>query len=94
MERRCLLLRTRQKKEEQKIEEEIPIEELLKLIQELPDQYRLVFNLYVLDGYSHKEISEMLEINIGTSKSNLARAKAILKNKIESKNSFDVKKSK
>ena len=70
------------------------LEFLTKIIQELPDRYRLVFNLYVLDGYSHKEISEMLEINIGTSKSNLARAKAILKNKIESKNSFDVKKSK
>lgn len=72
----------------------VSLEFLTKIIQELPDRYRLVFNLYVLDGYSHKEISEMLEINIGTSKSNLARAKAILKNKIESKNSFDVKKSK
>ena len=61
----------------------VSLEFLTKIIQELPDRYRLVFNLYVLDGYSHKEISEMLEINIGTSKSNLARAKAILKNKIE-----------
>uniref|UniRef100_UPI004048D47A RNA polymerase sigma factor n=3 Tax=Flavobacterium TaxID=237 RepID=UPI004048D47A len=72
----------------------ISLEFLTKIIQELPDRYRLVFNLYVLDGYSHKEISEMLEINIGTSKSNLARAKAILKTKIELNNSFDVKKSK
>lgn len=68
--------------EEQKIEEEIPIEELLKLIQELPDQYRLVFNLYVLDNYSHKEIAKMLTISEGTSKSNLSRAKMILKQKI------------
>ncbi len=75
-------------------DENISLEFLTKIIQELPDRYRLVFNLYVLDGYSHKEISEMLEINIGTSKSNLARAKAILKNKIESNTSFDVKKSK
>ncbi|UGS21151.1 RNA polymerase sigma factor [Flavobacterium cyclinae] len=75
-------------------DENISLEFLTKIIQELPDRYRLVFNLYVLDGYSHKEISEMLEINIGTSKSNLARAKAILKNKIESNTCFDVKKSK
>jgi len=82
-------------------EEEIEIDDdaisiayLTKIIQELPDRYRLVFNLYVLDGYSHKEIAEMLEINIGTSKSNLARAKTILKSKIELNNSFEVKKSK
>lgn len=61
----------------------ITIEYLLKIIQELPDRYRLVFNLYVLDGYTHQEIAEMLSINTGTSKSNLARAKSILKNKIE-----------
>ena len=75
-------------------DENVSIEFLTQIIQSLPDRYRLVFNLYVLDGYSHKEIAEMLEINIGTSKSNLARAKAILKNKIESNNSFEVKKSK
>ena len=75
-------------------DENISLEFLTKIIQELPDRYRLVFNLYVLDGYSHKEIAEMLEINIGTSKSNLARAKAILKSKIEFSSNFDVKKSK
>lgn len=62
---------------------ELSIDYLLKIIQELPDRYRLVFNLYVMDGYSHKEIAEMLEINIGTSKSNLARARKILKQTIE-----------
>ncbi|QYJ69475.1 RNA polymerase sigma factor [Flavobacterium litorale] len=56
---------------------------LLSLIQELPDRYRMVFNLYVTDGYSHKEIADMLNITIGTSKSNLSRARAILKEKIE-----------
>lgn len=56
---------------------------LLKLIQELPDRYRLVFNLYVLDDYSHQEVAEMLGITVGTSKSNLARARMILKSKIE-----------
>ncbi|MDX1779040.1 MAG: RNA polymerase sigma factor, partial [Thermodesulfobacteriota bacterium] len=56
---------------------------LLGYIQELPNKYRLTFNLYVLDGYSHKEISEMLGTSPGTSKSNLARARMILKEKIE-----------
>jgi len=56
---------------------------LLKLIQDLPDRYRMVFNLYVLDDYSHQEVAEMLGITVGTSKSNLARARMILKNKIE-----------
>lgn len=64
-------------------EENLSLEFLLKIIQELPDRYRLVFNLYVMDGYSHKEISEMLEISIGTSKSNLARAKMALKERID-----------
>ena len=64
-------------------DDEIPLDFLLKIIQELPDKYRLVFNLYVLDGYSHKDISEMMEISIGTSKSNLSRAKQILKEHIE-----------
>ncbi|WP_353777047.1 sigma-70 family RNA polymerase sigma factor [Winogradskyella sp. 3972H.M.0a.05] len=64
-------------------DEDVTIDFLLKIIQELPDRYRLVFNLYALDGYSHKEISEMLSISTGTSKSNLARARLILKEKIE-----------
>jgi len=63
--------------------DDISLEYLLKIIQELPDRYRLVFNLYVIDGFSHSEIGEMLSINIGTSKSNLARARMILKEKIE-----------
>jgi RNA polymerase sigma factor (sigma-70 family) len=66
-------------------EDDISLDYLLKLIQELPNQYRLVFNLYVLDGYSHKEISKELKISEGTSKSNLSRARAILKEKIESR---------
>ena len=64
-------------------EEEFSADFLLKIIQELPDRYRQVFNLYALDGYSHKEISEILKISTGTSKSNLARARVILKEKIE-----------
>mgnify|MGYP000513018054 CR=1 FL=1 len=65
------------------IESEVPLAYLLKIIQELPDRYRLVFSMYVLDGYAHKEIAEMLGISDGTSKSNLARARGILKTKIE-----------
>lgn len=64
-------------------DDEVSLDFLLNLIQELPDRYRMVFNLYVLDGCSHKEISKMLHIAEGTSKSNLARARAILKQKIE-----------
>lgn len=61
----------------------ISLDYLLKIIRDLPDRYRLVFNLYVIDGFSHQEIAAMLNINIGTSKSNLARARMILKDKIE-----------
>ena len=64
-------------------EDTVSIDYLLKIIQELPDRYRLVFNLYVLDGYSHKDIADMLKINIGPSKSNLSRARLILKQTIE-----------
>jgi RNA polymerase sigma-70 factor (ECF subfamily) len=64
-------------------DDEVSLDFLLNLIHELPDRYRMVFNLYVLDGYSHKEISKMMQIAEGTSKSNLARARAILKHKIE-----------
>lgn len=67
-------------------DKQLPLDYLLKIIQELPDRYRLVFNLYVLDGYSHKEIAEMLGISDGTSKSNLARARMILRTKIDNYN--------
>jgi len=75
-------------------EETISLEFLTQIIQELPDRYRLVFNLYVMDDYSHKEIAEMLSINIGTSKSNLARAKAILKQKIEFNTTYSINRTK
>jgi len=65
-------------------EDSVSMDFLVSIIQQLPDRYRLVFNLYVIDDYSHKEIAEMLKITIGTSKSNLARARMILKEKIES----------
>lgn len=65
-------------------EDKISLDYLLKIIRELPDRYRMVFNLYALDGYSHKDISSMLGIAVGTSKSNLSRARLILKEKVES----------
>lgn len=64
-------------------EEEFEVDFLLECVQALPDRYRQVFNLYVLDGYSHKEIAEMMHISEGTSKSNLARARMALKERIE-----------
>ncbi|MBJ2174096.1 sigma-70 family RNA polymerase sigma factor [Aureibaculum sp. A20] len=64
-------------------EEDIQLDFLLNLIQELPERYQMVFNLYVLDGYPHKEIAKMLNISEGTSKSNLSRARVILRDKIE-----------
>jgi RNA polymerase sigma-70 factor (ECF subfamily) len=59
------------------------VDVLLNYIQQLPDRYRLIFNLYVLDNYTHKEIAEMLNISVGTSKSNLSRARKILKEQLE-----------
>jgi|SRR5665213_987325 RNA polymerase sigma-70 factor (ECF subfamily) len=56
--------------------------ELLKMIQELPPMYKMVFNLYVFEGMTHKEIAGQLKIAEGTSKSNLSDARGILKRKI------------
>ena len=55
-------------------------QQLLGFIQQLAPKYQLIFNLYAIEGYQHKEIAEMLEITEGTSKSQYSRAKAILQN--------------
>lgn len=60
----------------------ISTDDLLKIIQELPPRYRMVFNLYAIEGYSHQEIAKMMKINEGTSKSNLSRARVILQKKV------------
>ena len=60
--------------------------ELLEVIDKLPDGYRMVFSLYVIEGYSHREIAENLKISEGTSKSQLSRAKSFLKNQLEKLN--------
>ena len=59
--------------------------ELLAMIDELPPQYKVIFNLYVIDGLSHREISEKLEISEGTSRSNLLRARSILQKMVNEK---------
>jgi RNA polymerase sigma-70 factor (ECF subfamily) len=57
-------------------------EELLAVVQSLPDGCRIVFNLFAIEGYSHKEIGEMLSISVGTSKSQYNRAKSLLRTRI------------
>jgi RNA polymerase sigma factor (sigma-70 family) len=62
----------------------ISANDLLRIIQELPPRYKMVFNLFAIEGYSHLEIAEMMSISEGTSKSNLSRARVILqKNVVE-----------
>ncbi len=56
---------------------------IIQMVQKLPKGYRIVFNLYVIEGYSHKEIAEMLDITESTSKSQLSRAKATLRKLLE-----------
>ncbi|MGV9003200.1 RNA polymerase sigma factor [Flavobacterium sp.] len=73
---------------------EYSAEYILALVQELPNQYRLVFCLYELDDFSHQEIAKLLSISIGTSKSNLHRAKIILKEKIKSNSTIPINISK
>lgn len=63
---------------------EISSKELLGLVQELSPQYKMVFNLYAIEGFSHQEIGEKLSISVGTSKSNLSRARVILQDKVKS----------
>jgi len=66
--------------------QEFHFKELVSLIQKLPAGCRAVFNLYAIEGYSHKEIAEMLEISQGTSKSQYHRAKGLLQDIIASEN--------
>ncbi|MFV0305705.1 MAG: RNA polymerase sigma factor [Moheibacter sp.] len=60
--------------------------DLLGFVQQLPDRYRQVFNLYVIEEYSHQEIADLLQISIGTSKSNLSRAREKLKSLVKKNN--------
>jgi RNA polymerase sigma-70 factor (ECF subfamily) len=60
----------------------ISADDLLKMVQQLPPRYRMVFNLYAIEGYSHQEIGKLMNISEGTSKSNLSRARVILQKKV------------
>jgi RNA polymerase sigma factor (sigma-70 family) len=59
------------------------MDELMHLIQDLPNGYRLVFNLNAIEGYTHREISEMLSISENTSKSQLSRARNAIQKKLK-----------
>ncbi|OOQ57283.1 RNA polymerase sigma factor [Mucilaginibacter pedocola] len=63
----------------QLVDRNLNYEDLLRMVQQLPQAYRTVFNLFAVDGYSHEEIAEMLNISTGTSKSNLHKARQKLK---------------
>jgi RNA polymerase sigma-70 factor (ECF subfamily) len=64
------------------------LKELMDMVTKLPPQYRAVFNLYAIDGYSHREIGEMLGISEGGSKSNLSRARAMLQKNLKAKEQY------
>lgn len=61
---------------------QLSVEELIAIINQLPEGFRVIFNLYVIEGYSHEEIAQMLAITPSTSRSQLARARKILQKKI------------
>ncbi len=65
--------------------QKISYQELLQLVSELPAGFRTVFNMYVIEGYSHKEIAEALGVSEATSRSQLQRARTLLKNKVKEK---------
>lgn len=70
-------------KEQQIIESSMQAEDLLKIIRTLPLGYRTVFNMYAIEGYTHREIAEKLDISENTSKSQYSRARSLLQKKLE-----------
>ncbi len=68
-------------------------DQITKLIQDLPNKMRMVFNLYIIEGFSHKEIAEMMNVTEGTTKSNLHDARKILQKKIRLLNAEAFQKS-
>ena len=69
--------------------ENLELEDLLRKIQDLPNGFRTVFNLYAVEGYNHREIGEMLNISDGTSKSQYSRARLLLRKMIEEEQDAD-----
>jgi RNA polymerase sigma factor (sigma-70 family) len=72
--------------QENQIETSMELRDILKLLAGMPDGYRTIFNMYVIEGYSHNEISEILGISVQTTKSQLSRAKRFLQNLIQDLN--------
>ena len=70
--------------------EKLEAEEILDVISKIPDKYRLIFNMYEIDGYSHKEICQVLKINESTSRSYLTRAKQLIRAQLNYLNSFEL----
>ena len=64
------------------IEQEYSLDELLKVVQELPPGYRMVFNMFAIEGFQHKEIAQMMSIDVTTSKSQYSRARKLLRTKL------------
>ena len=77
-----------------RLENHLEAQDLLQVISELPSGYRIVFNLFAIDGYSHKEISKQLGINENTSKSQLSRARSLLQKRLLELEEADMKESK
>ncbi|MFC0185104.1 RNA polymerase sigma-70 factor, ECF subfamily [Pseudarcicella hirudinis] len=71
--------------EPEQFKTDLEVQDLLKLIEELPPGYRTVFNLYAIEGYSHAEIAKLLGITESTSKSQLSRARVLLQEKMHKK---------
>jgi RNA polymerase sigma factor (sigma-70 family) len=78
------------KDEAQSSDNSVLYKELIALVKELPPAYRMVFNLHVIEGYSHPEIAKMLGITTGTSKSNLSKARAHLQKAITVENNLSM----
>jgi RNA polymerase sigma factor (sigma-70 family) len=74
------------KEEDQDIISQLNAEEVLRMVNELPDGYRIVFNLYVVDGFKHHEIADMLGVTESTSKTQLRKARLLLQKKIQTSN--------
>jgi len=71
--------------------ENLAFEDLLLIVQKLSPAYRMVFNLYVIENYTHAEIAEKLEISVGTSKSNLSKARAKIKSMLGASHDIHLK---
>ena len=71
------------------IESKFSVDDIQFLIDSLPDGYKMIFNLYAIEGYKHQEIAEMLGINEGTSKSQLSHARKMLQNQINKLKNYE-----